>query len=123
MGYSAMQRHELEETINRVPCDLVLVATPIDLARMIQIDKPSVRVSYEVEELTQPGVTQILENFTSKHKPDSRRRHDESARILCRSGTSRRNRSDIPACWRHRSRPIPAGVHASAEGQDAGHDL
>ena len=44
MGYSETQRHELQETIKRVPCDVVLVATPIDLARTIQIDKPSVRV-------------------------------------------------------------------------------
>ncbi|MGB0118700.1 MAG: cyclic 2,3-diphosphoglycerate synthase, partial [Terriglobales bacterium] len=37
MGYSAMQRHELEETIRRTPCDLVLIATPIDLARVIKL--------------------------------------------------------------------------------------
>lgn len=63
MGYSEMQRHELQETINRVPCDLVLVATPIDLARVIQIDKPSVRVAYEVEELSHPGLADILSQF------------------------------------------------------------
>ena len=55
MGYSDTQRHELEETIKRVPCELVLVATPIDLARTIKLDKPSVRVSYEVEELGESG--------------------------------------------------------------------
>ena len=43
-GLQRSQRHELEETIKRVPCDLVLVATPIDLARTIKLDKPSVRV-------------------------------------------------------------------------------
>jgi predicted GTPase len=69
MGYSSMQRHELEETINRTPCDLVLVATPVDLARILKLDKPCVRVSYEIEELTQPGITEILEAFTRKHKP------------------------------------------------------
>jgi len=63
MGYSEMQRHELQETINRVPCDLVLIATPIDLARVIQIDKPTVRVGYEVEELSQPGLVDILSQF------------------------------------------------------------
>jgi len=63
MGYSVMQRHELEETINRVPCDLVLVATPIDLARVIRIDKPSLRVTYRVEELTHPGLVDILAQF------------------------------------------------------------
>jgi predicted GTPase len=69
MGYSDRQRHELEETIKRVPCDLVLVATPIDLARTIKLDKPSVRVSYEVEEIGKPAITQMLEDFTQTHKP------------------------------------------------------
>jgi predicted GTPase len=63
MGYSVMQRHELEETINRVPCDLVLIATPIDLGRVIKIDKPSLRVTYEVKELTHPGLAEILNRF------------------------------------------------------------
>lgn len=69
MGYSAMQRHELKETINRTPCDLVLVATPVDLARILKLSKACVRVSYEVEEIAQPGITQILASFTRKHKP------------------------------------------------------
>ena len=64
MGYSDMQRHELEETINRVPCDLVLVATPIDLGHLIKLNKPSLRVTYEVEDLTHPGVAEILARFT-----------------------------------------------------------
>jgi predicted GTPase len=63
MGYSAQQRHELEETINRVPCDLVLIATPIDLARVIQINKPSLRVTYEVEEFSHPGLLDVLSQF------------------------------------------------------------
>lgn len=69
MGYSAMQRHELEETIARTPCDLVVIATPIDLARVVKIDKPNVRVTYEVEELTKPGLTQLLVKFTREHAP------------------------------------------------------
>ena len=64
MGYSAIQRHELEETINRVPCDLVLVATPIDLGHLIKFNKPSLRVTYEVEDLTHPGMAEILAHFT-----------------------------------------------------------
>lgn len=63
MGYSPTQRHDLEETINRVPCDLVLIATPVDLARVIKINKPSLRVTYEVEELTHPGLTDVLARF------------------------------------------------------------
>ena len=69
MGYSDRQRHELEETIKRVPCDLVIVATPIDLARAIKLDKPSVRVRYEVQEIGKPAITQMIEEFTQTHKP------------------------------------------------------
>lgn len=70
MGYSAAQRHELEETIRRTPCDLVIIATPIDLARVIKIDKPALRVSYEVEELTRPGLREILASFAATHQPE-----------------------------------------------------
>jgi len=69
MGYSPTQRHELEETISRTPCDLVLIATPIDLARVIKIDKPNLRVTYEVEELTRPGVSDLLARFVREHEP------------------------------------------------------
>ena len=69
MGYSAMQRHELEETINRVPCDLVLVATPIDLARVIKLSKRYVRVTYTVEELTRPGLAEKVGEFARAHAP------------------------------------------------------
>jgi predicted GTPase len=69
MGYSAMQRHELEETIRRTPCDLVLIATPIDLKRVIKLDKPNLRVTYEVDELTKPGLAEMLAKFTHKHEP------------------------------------------------------
>jgi predicted GTPase len=69
MGYGAIQRHELEETINRVPCDLVLIATPVNLTSILNLNKPSVRVAYEAEELTKPGLLEILTEFTAKKKP------------------------------------------------------
>ncbi len=65
MGYGSLQRHELEETINRIPCDLVLVATPVNLTSILRINKPSVRVSYEAEELTRPGLVEMLTEFTA----------------------------------------------------------
>jgi predicted GTPase len=65
MGYSEMQRRELEETINRTPCDVVLVATPVDLGRLLRLNKPCVRVAYEVEELTQPTLADVLVEFTA----------------------------------------------------------
>jgi predicted GTPase len=69
MGYSATQCHELEQTIHRTPCDLVVIATPIDLKRVISIDKPNVRVAYEVEELSKPGLKDLLAKFVHEHEP------------------------------------------------------
>jgi predicted GTPase len=66
MGYSPLQRRELEETINRTPCDLVLVATPVDLARLLHLNKPSLRVSYEIEECSEPGLREVIANFTER---------------------------------------------------------
>jgi predicted GTPase len=55
MGYSAQQIAELEATIEKTPCDLVLVGTPIDLTRVLKIGKPAARVRYELEPLV-PGL-------------------------------------------------------------------
>jgi predicted GTPase len=54
MGYGEAQVRELEETINAVDCDAVIIGTPIDLARLMKINKPTTRVRYELEE-RQPG--------------------------------------------------------------------
>jgi predicted GTPase len=54
MGYGDAQIKELEETINAADCDAVVIGTPIDLARMLKINKPAVRVTYELEE-REPG--------------------------------------------------------------------
>jgi predicted GTPase len=59
MGYSAEQIDELERTIDAAPVDLVIIATPVDLAKIADIRKPSVRVMYELEE--QPGEPTIAE--------------------------------------------------------------
>jgi predicted GTPase len=48
MGYGAQQIADLEETINAAPCDVVAIGTPIDLAKLITINKPTVRVSYNL---------------------------------------------------------------------------
>ncbi len=60
MGYGDQQRADLEETIRRTPCDMVLVATPIDLTRVIHIEQPVQRVRYELQELGQPTVYDLL---------------------------------------------------------------
>jgi predicted GTPase len=54
VGYGDKQMRELEQTINAVPCDLVLIGTPTDLARLLKLNKPTLRVTYELEE-RQPG--------------------------------------------------------------------
>jgi predicted GTPase len=60
MGYDARQIQELEETINATPCDLVIVATPIDLRRVLQINRPSQRVRYELQEIGRPDLQDVL---------------------------------------------------------------
>ena len=60
MGYGEQQTKELEETINRTPADLVIVATPIDLRRIVNIKLPSQRVRYELQEIGQPTLADIL---------------------------------------------------------------
>lgn len=72
MGYGETQCRELEETINRTPCDLVLVATPVDLARLLHLSKPSLRVTYEIREMTQPDLTEVLTEFTARLLPRNR---------------------------------------------------
>ena len=66
MGYGDKQIKDLEETLNKVPCDSVIIATPIDLRRLININKPTVRVMYDLEEIGQPNLTDILKKFIKK---------------------------------------------------------
>jgi predicted GTPase len=61
MGYGQQQTNELQQTIHNTPCDLVLIATPIDLTRLIKIDKPSQRVRYELQEIGQPTLRELIE--------------------------------------------------------------
>ncbi len=60
MGYGQEQMAELAETIHRAPADLVIVATPIDLRRLIQLDKPTLRVRYELQEIGEPTLADVL---------------------------------------------------------------
>jgi len=60
MGYSLEQLKELEEAINRAECDLVLSGTPIDLSRLINTNKPVIRVRYRLEEKSKPDLNQII---------------------------------------------------------------
>lgn len=68
MGYSQGQIKDLEETINSVPCDAVLVATPIDLSKVITIKRPVVRVRYEIAEMEIPGVKEAISDLIASIK-------------------------------------------------------
>jgi predicted GTPase len=60
MGYGAKQISELERTIAATPCDTVLIATPIDLRRVLKIDKYTTRVRYELQEIGKPTLQDVL---------------------------------------------------------------
>lgn len=60
MGYGKKQIQELEDTINAVDCDIVIIGTPIDLSRIIKINKKSIRVKYELQEIGRPDLEEVL---------------------------------------------------------------
>jgi len=68
MGYGAQQLKDLEATINKTDCDTVIIGTPIDLNRIINIKKPNTRVYYDLAEIGLPDLKGVLENFVKKHK-------------------------------------------------------
>ena len=63
MGYGEQQIKDLEETINATECDAVIIATPIDLTRIVKINKPVVKVSYELQEIGFPTIKDVLADF------------------------------------------------------------
>jgi len=63
MGYGEEQLADLEKTIEAVECDSVIIGTPIDLRRVIKINKPSTRVTYELQEIGKPDLKDVLERF------------------------------------------------------------
>ena len=60
MGYGEQQMKDLEATINKVDADMVIIATPIDLTRIVDFKKPTVRVTYELEEIGSPTLKEVL---------------------------------------------------------------
>ncbi len=68
MGYGDQQVKDLETTINKTKCDLVIVATPIDLSRIVKIIKPTVRVFYNLQEIGTPNMADLLNDFFAKPK-------------------------------------------------------
>lgn len=70
MGYSEQQLKDLETTINNTECDAVVIGTPIDLNRIIKIDKPNTRVYYDLQEIGYPNLEGIIEEFVKRYNLD-----------------------------------------------------
>jgi predicted GTPase len=66
MGYGEQQMKDLSATIGKTDCDSVVIATPIDLARVIKINKPATRVEYSLQEIGHPDIDDILDKFLKK---------------------------------------------------------
>jgi len=63
MGYSEEQLKDLEDSINNTDCDTVIIGTPIDLTRIIKVNKPTTRVYYDLQEIGFPTLDGVLNNF------------------------------------------------------------
>jgi predicted GTPase len=68
MGYGEQQLKDLEATINNVDCDGVVIGTPIDLNRIVKINKPNTRVYYDLQEIGFPNLDEVLTDFVAKNK-------------------------------------------------------
>jgi predicted GTPase len=69
MGYGRQQMADLEATVDQTPADLVVIATPIDLRRVVNIRQPVVRVSYELEEIGRPNLSDALDLVFGRPAP------------------------------------------------------
>ncbi|MBE0667221.1 MAG: GTPase [Bacteroidales bacterium] len=67
MGYGEQQLRDLETTINNTDCDSVIIGTPIDLNRIIKINKPNTRVYYDLQEIGNPNLEEVIDDFIKKH--------------------------------------------------------
>jgi len=73
MGYGAKQIKDLEKTINATKCDSVVIGTPIDLTKIIKINKPAVRVRYELQEIGHPSIADVLKDLFAGPKKKKKR--------------------------------------------------
>ncbi|MCK4614331.1 MAG: GTPase, partial [Thermoplasmata archaeon] len=68
MGYGKEQVNDLKETLNKADCDVVIAGTPIDLNRVVSINKPIIRVRYELEEIGRPNLKDVLKDFLNREQ-------------------------------------------------------
>jgi len=66
MGYSDQQLADLEETINSTDCDAVVIGTPMDLSRIVNIKHPFTRVHYDLQSIGEPSLSQMIDEFVAK---------------------------------------------------------
>jgi len=69
MGYSEAQLEDLAATIRATACDSIIVATPVDLGRLMDLPKPYCRVRYDLEEINRPDLAQVVDDFLLSRAP------------------------------------------------------
>ncbi len=67
MGYGKKQIDELQQTINKADVDAIVIGTPIDLNRVVKIDKPNTRIRYDLQEIGRPNLEDVLSEFVKRH--------------------------------------------------------
>jgi predicted GTPase len=66
MGYTDKQIEDLESTLKNVKCDIILNGSPIDLSKLVNVNKPIIKVTYDIEALGTPSIESVLDEFVSK---------------------------------------------------------
>jgi predicted GTPase len=67
MGYYPEQLKEFEQTIARSECDAVIIGTPFNLRRLLKVDKPCAKVSYELEDMASPALRDLVSEWITTH--------------------------------------------------------
>ena len=67
MGYSDEQIEDMEKTLNQAKCDIIVNGSPIDLEKLVKVNKPIVTVRYDIEAISRPTIEEILDTFIKKH--------------------------------------------------------
>ena len=67
MGYSDEQIEDMEKTLNKAKCDIIVNGSPIDLEKLVKVNKPIVTVRYDIEAISRPSIEEILDEFVKKH--------------------------------------------------------
>ena len=75
MGYGEKQTRDMEATVNAADVDAVVIATPIDLRRIMKIKKPCVRVRYELQEIGKPDLGDVIDAMFAKRKPAGKKKN------------------------------------------------